>query len=162
MPVLVPSFLPPPPASTPIATSTVLANSKQALNGQPSSTSALPSPMPTSSQPQPLAQPTCGSTTAENDTLEASVPTVTLSQSIIEPELAAALASSMLGHILFLKGQIPMYVPSTPIIHILGALLTRILSCSVQACSTARTPPSTAQRHESEETHGVADRARYA
>ncbi|KZV73635.1 hypothetical protein PENSPDRAFT_750036 [Peniophora sp. CONT] len=100
MPVLVPSFLPPPPASTVLAT-----NKQPVLNEQSSSSSST---LPASGQPQPLAQPISDSATADNDTLEASVPAVTLSQSTIEPELAAALASSMLGHVLFLKGQVPM------------------------------------------------------
>ncbi|VDB95406.1 unnamed protein product [Peniophora sp. CBMAI 1063] len=108
MPVLVPSFLPPPPA-LPSATSAISATQNPPTTSAPSlSASNSPAPASMSSQPQPSSQSTVLSTSETKAEEELNVPVVTLSQPALEPELVAALASSMLGHVLFLKGQIPL------------------------------------------------------
>lgn len=68
---------------------------------------------PAPGQLQPSSHPPTDTKSTDTEVPEPVVPHVTLPQHTIDPSVAAALANSMLGHILFLKGQIPLYVLTT-------------------------------------------------
>lgn len=96
MPALVPSFLPPPP-NHPL----LKANGKS----QHRSTTKTPEfPHDTQSEQKNIQVP---STASE---ICLTIPEVRLPVASISDEMAAAMAAGLLGHVLFLKNQIPLYV----------------------------------------------------
>ena len=114
--ILVPSATPPPPPSSSLS----FTNCSHTQN------------MPASAVAQTGTSPAArvDTTSKEQQVVRAvnlKIPTVTLDAQVVTHPMAAALSTSLLGHVLFLKSQIPLYVMN---FHVIVLQLSQRRSCT--------------------------------
>ena len=121
MPILTPSYLPPAPG---LASHSPSCASSNATCHSP----------PRSQVPTPLTSPEQEATTQRSDVplkreRSLKVPSVKLDVPAIQEDMAASLAVALLGHVLFLKSQVPLCVVPSFIILSLSHLLLNLFLC---------------------------------
>ena len=109
MPALTPSFLPPPPEVT--TSPSAYSSSKKGTSPGADSQKSIP---PISPQCATVTQ--CGDGSLQRERV-LRIPSMKLEVPTIQADMAASLAVALLGHVLFLKSQVPLYVLPLSFIH---------------------------------------------
>ena len=109
MPALTPSFLPPPPAV--VTSPSAFASSSKVSSFVANSQKSKP---PISPQRDAVTQRVDGSTQRER---VLRMPFMKLEVPAIQDDMAASLAVALLGHVLFLKSQVPLCVVPLSFVH---------------------------------------------